>query len=264
MVPETKIRRRLAQQAWQLLRSEKVVAGQRFAAEVLDELEEVGRVALIGGALRELRYAPIKRFQSDLDFVVEVTKPEKFQSLVERRGATPNKFGGFRVSTPVVDIDFWDLRCSWAHTSGYKKVNDLEDVLNTTFFNVDAIIYLLSDRKIYAKPGTLDDLERRYLDINLYPNPNPVGATVRALRRMLELDMRASELLVKYIAAQIDEVGWSKIVQIDRAAYPAKPSLGWVEGLFPKNGCDFLTLMKRTENKLPRMRQLQLCLSERP
>ncbi|MGX9181193.1 hypothetical protein [Mesorhizobium sp. BHbdii] len=258
MAKAEKVERRLARQARSLLR--KLATREGFVAEVLEELGESGRVALIGGALRELRYAPVRHFRSDLDFVVEVRKQDAWKRLVERRCAKPNKFGGFRVSYHHIDIDFWDVTCSWAHTSGYKAVNNLEDVLDTTFFNVDAMIYLLDENKVHAKVGTLEDLDRRFLDINLCPNPNPLGASVRALRRMYELDMRASSNLVQYIASQIDAVGWAKIVMVDRAAYPDRPSLGWINDLHPRSGRDFTDLMRWTENKIPKVQQLALPL----
>ena len=214
----------------------------------------------MGGALRELQYRSSRHFTSDLDFVIEVDNSQGFRNLVKQYSAKPNRFGGHRISLRGIDIDFWEAERSWAHIQGYSKVSRLEDIVHTTFFNVDAILYIINERRIEAKPGTLEALRDRYLDINLLPNPNPLGATVRALRRMCEHKMRASELLTAYIARQIDNVGWQKILLLDETAYGHRPILRSIAGPAPRTGAEFAERIEGNGNRLHRVGQLPLPL----
>jgi len=229
----------LAKRARYLLEDSQFIARDVRATEVLQELKAIGRIALIGSAVRALLNSSLRHFDSDLDFVVEVKDSRAYQRLIDRYSPQQNNFGGYRLSLHGIDIDFWDAQCSWAHTQGHKCVRCLEDVVETTFFNVDAILYIVNERRIEAKLGTLEAIKDGYLDINLYPNPNPLGATLRALRRMCQHNMRASNELVAYIADQLDHFGWDRMSALEKSAYPTKPVLESIAGAVPQTGSEF-------------------------
>lgn len=250
MLESTDTKRELARKARGLLERAHVSSGNRHASYLFKDLMAIGRVALIGGAIRELKYRPIHHFSSDLDFVVEENHENSLKKVALNYRAKPNRFGGYRVSFDNIDIDFWSAKQSWANVEKIKRVDCLEDVVNTTFFNVDAIMYIVEEDRIVAKPGTLEALRDRYLDINLVENPNPLGATVRALRRMHEHRMKASGRLLDYIAEQIDRNGWKAIIKLDEYAYPDKPIIYKVSDLFWKSGAEFSESIRKNNGKL--------------
>ena len=205
---------------------DRYIKGDREVAAALDRLREAGRVALVGGALRELHFRPPAQFRSDLDFVVEVQDAAAFKRIVSYYKAQPNKFGGYGLTFDRgIKVDFWSAEETWANVKGHRNVSKLEDIVETTFFNVDALIYILGENRLVAKEGTREALSKRFLDVNLLPNPNPSGAAVRAIRRLLEHRMRVSEVLLDFIARQIDSVGWHYLSDLDAKAYPQLPLL---------------------------------------
>lgn len=202
------------------------VKRDRQVAVALDRLCEAGRVALIGGALRELHFRPPGQFESDLDFVVEVHDPVAFKQVVSLYEAKRNSFGGYGIVLDSgIRVDFWNAHETWAHVNGYRNVSHLEDIVETTFFNVDAILYILRENRLIAKEGTREALNERFLDINLLPNPNPAGAAIRAVRRLADHHMKSSTVLLEFIGEQIDKFGWSHLVNLDAKAYPQRPIL---------------------------------------
>jgi len=249
----------LTKRAKYLLEKSKVMSRDARASLVLRRLQDIGRVALIGGAIRDLAFKTNHSFASDLDFVVEVEDSHAYTDLIDSYHARANKFGGYRISLEGIDIDFWEAKSSWANTRGHRVVESLEDVLETTFFNVDALLYIVSDDKIQVKEGTFEALDKRYLDINLRPNPNPLGAAVRALRRMCQFDMQASRHLAEFIAEQIDSNGWEKIAALERMAYQRSTTLQKV-AKSPSNGLEFLANLEENNFKLPLICQLELSL----
>tara|TARA_R110002049_G_scaffold294379_1_gene480971 strand:- start:97 stop:879 length:783 start_codon:yes stop_codon:yes gene_type:complete len=228
------------------------------AGGVYQRLLEVGRVGLIGGAMRELHYGSARKFRSDLDFVLEVKNERAFERLLHGYKHTRNRFGGYRISTWSLDIDFWDVRTTWAHTTGLRNVSCLEDVVETTFFNVDALIYIDAENSLIAKDGALGAIEERFLDINLEENPNPLGAAVRALRRMHDHNMCVSDTLAAFISDQIDEFGWDRMSWQDRFAYPNRPVLQTLAMAIPRSGDEFRELIDEHSNRLPKIEQLKL------
>ena len=99
------------------------------------------------------------------------------------------------------------------------KVKTFEDLLDVTFFGSDAAIYSLDNGKITAKEGYFDNLRRKTLEINLLPNPNPIGNTVRALRYVVIKDFGWGPKLSEFVAEQIGIHGWQVIIDREIASF---------------------------------------------
>lgn len=232
--------------------------GRQALAEVfLNPLSEIGRVGLMGGAVRDLAFMSVKEFSSDLDFVVEVERRERFDAFVESHSLIRNSFGGYRLMLPGLNVDFWEAGQTWAGRQGLRKVATLEDVLNTTFFNIDALIFVVGEHRVIEREGTLESIEQRLLGINLKENPNPIGATVRTLRRMHQFELFLDNELAEFVADSIDANGWDCLVQRDFLAYPARPFLHAIFVNAPRHGKDFLEMIAEHENALPSAQQLE-------
>lgn len=177
----------------------------------LRELRAQGHLVLIGGMLRDVAMFGNAGFKSDLDFVINPYDLAAFEKQMHAIGARVNRFGGYALPSKKWQIDVWPLQRTWAHLEGYVRVRMVGDLRDVTFFSCDAIIYDLAYKKLCAKPGYFDDLDRKMLEINLRPNPNPKGNAVRALRYALMKGFHWGPNLSRFVAETIDEVGWDAL-----------------------------------------------------
>lgn len=220
----------------------------------------MGSVGLIGGAVRDLALQSLLAFKSDLDFVLYVEDRRAFTELVSRLKTTRNAFGGYRAMVGRLQVDFWEAGESWAHLHGHYHVTSLADVRHTTFFNLDALIYDVGGKQLFADEATLEDLIHGTLDINLRPNPNEDGAAIRALRRLRKHGLKASSTLIDFLSERIDSSGWDVLIRKDREAYPHAPVLGGLFNGSHPTALSFSQEMKATDGRLLAARQYELDL----
>jgi hypothetical protein len=167
---------------------------------------------VIGGLLRDLSFVGNSGFKSDVDFVVDPVSMTEFDRLALQRGARLNRFGGFGITLHRWKVDVWPLERTLAAVHGYAKVKSLQDLVHTTFFDCDAVLYDVMAHKVTAKRGFFKRIQSRVIDINLEPNPNPLGNAVRALRYAYRWDAAFGEKLVMHVAKQIHDHGWKALV----------------------------------------------------
>lgn len=248
----------LAKKAKRLLADDTLPGRRALANEFLAPFSEIGRLALMGGAVRDLAFMPVSEFNSDLDFVVEVEDRDLFDTFVRTHSLLRNSFGGYRLRLQSLNVDFWDVAQTWAGVRGLRNVETLEDVLETTFFNIDALMYIVDEGRVVEREGTLESIGERRLAINLKENPNPVGASVRTLRRMHQFELSLADELAAFVAHSIDAYGWRCLVKRDFDAYPTRPLLHAMFADVPRGGSDFLDIIAGYENRLPYPLQLEL------
>lgn len=92
-------------------------------------------------------------------------------------------------------------------------MSTVNDLRRATFFNCDAIVYDIESSSIRASKNYFDDLKGKVLEINLEPNPNPSGSSVRAFRYALLKGFSWGPKLSRYVAETIDTVGWDSLVE---------------------------------------------------
>lgn len=185
--------------------------GREDVRRTLRDLHTHGHLVLIGGMLRDVAMFGNAAFKSDLDFVIDPFDLAAFEKHMHAIGARVNRFGGYALPSKRWQIDVWPLQRTWAHLKGYVHVRKVGDLRDVTFFNCDAIIYDLSRKKLSAKPGYFDNLDRKVLEINLRPNPNPKGNAVRAFRYALIKGFHWGPNLSRFMAETIDKVGWNEL-----------------------------------------------------
>jgi hypothetical protein len=147
-------------------------------ARTLGQLEQIGHLALVGGAVRDVARVGIERFRSDLDFVFHNGDLQAYVRLMEKLGAARNRFGGYRFDVGRTQVDVWALEHTWAHVAGYRRVGSIEDVLRCTFFDWDAILYDLPTRRIITFESYFNRVRSGVLDINLLENPKVTSVNV--------------------------------------------------------------------------------------
>ena len=174
-----------------------------------------GPMAIFGGLIRDLALGYSRGFSSDIDVVVKDMPVDVLERALEPLSAQRNKFGGFRVQIGRWELDIWTFDGTWAFTNGLVGGREMHDLLKTTFFNWDAVLFELEQREIVCAPSYFTDIRERRLTIKLRQTPNELGAAVRTLRLMYTDEASLSPELASFLHAQILLHGIHAIVAED-------------------------------------------------
>jgi len=197
----------------------------QFLRRLLDEhFAEFDRVAVIGGLVRDFAYEGRSSFHSDIDLVIDAPQ-ERIAQLATILNATPNRFGGFCSKQGHWKIDFWALETTWARK--HVPIESLEDIVSCTFFDWDAVAYDLKKRKLICAKNYLSQIRNRTLDINLLPNPSPLGNLVRAVRRLMIWKVQPGPRLRQFIHEHLDDSALRFIQTKELELYTYAVSTRW-------------------------------------
>lgn len=196
-----------------------------FLRRVLeDRFAAFDRIAVIGGLVRDFAREGRAGFRSDVDLVIDAPA-DRVAALAAELGATSNRFGGFGCKQGPWKIDFWALETTWARR--HVSVQRLEDIVACTFFDWDAIAYDLKGRRLICADNYLGRIRKRTLDINLLPNPSPMGNLVRAVRRLVLWKLQAGPSLQGFISEHLDEAALRFIQEKEAELYASPVSTRW-------------------------------------
>ena len=196
-----------------------------FLRRLLDEhFTTFDRIAVIGGLVRDFAYEGRSGFHSDIDIVIDAPQ-ESVARLAALLNATANRFGGFGCKQGPWKIDFWALETTWARK--HVSIESLDDIVSGTFFDWDAIAYDLKERRLICSEDYLSRIWNKTLEVNLYPNPSPLGNLVRAVRRLMIWDLQAGPLLGKFISKHLDDSALRYIQLKEAELYANSVSLRW-------------------------------------
>lgn len=193
--------------------------GKSEIREALDDFRNYGSIALFGGVIRDLCLVGNKGFASDVDLVVKTDKWDEFESNLEKYNCCKNKYGGYRIQLSKWSIDLWRLEETWASKHGYVDVNTFDDLCDTTFFDWDAIGYDLENKRIFAKHDYLERIRGQILDIDLLPNPNPLGNSIKALRYLEKYDAKLSPRLAAYIFEVLNGLNADELSELEKMSH---------------------------------------------
>lgn len=166
---------------------------------------------IFGGMLRDFALGNAREFSSDIDLVSLASKGD-IAKAVERFSPLRNKFGGYRFAVNRQVYDIWAFDETWAFREGLVKGTDLQDILKTTFFNVDASAYSITRDCCYISPVMQSSIEAKVLDINLAENPSPDKMVRRAIRLGCEEDFAIGQTLACFLLRRL------KLQHLDRVS----------------------------------------------
>ncbi len=169
------------------------------------DLNPIGEVLLFGGLLRNAALFGLTNFRSDIDVVVAGSKAESLARVLDRFGPVRNSFGGYRLRLDSFQVDIWTLDSTWAFRKGLVKGETVEDLLQTTFFNWDAIAYSLNSGTLYSKDGYIEEIRGSFLDIVLSVNPNPIGMLKRTVNLIKATSAVLSPSLVTFVLDTVEQ-----------------------------------------------------------
>lgn len=178
---------------------------RRPLTSFIEELNEVSSAVIFGGLIRDVCLHGVKKFKSDVDIVVRCQDSQAFERFIQSRNVQKNKFGGYRLQVSRWLVDIWEFENTWAFSNGFIDPVDEKSLLETTFFNWDAIFYDVLERQLEFRDGYFDDLSNKVLDMNLEDNPNELGAFIRTLRLVSKNSAKTSRGLTEFMLSSFDK-----------------------------------------------------------
>ena len=182
------------------------------------EFGDFEKVSIFGGMIRDIARDGKRGFQSDVDLVIDAPA-EQVKELAERLSAKPNLFGGFGYTSTRWEVDFWALETTWAYKQGHISASSVDDLMEGTFFDWDAAHYDIKSRQLHSQPGYLERIRSRTLGINLVNTPSAVANAVRAVRRVLLWDLRASQSLLDFVEQVVLDEGIEALSRYEKRKY---------------------------------------------
>lgn len=173
---------------------------------------------IVGGLVRDLARGGIGSRHFDVDVVLNFDEKE-VRRIGETLNAIPNRFGGFGIVQKGWKIDFWALSTTWAYREGHASLHYPVDIIDTTFFNVDAVAYDIENEYVHMSDGYLEDLRNGLLEIKLEPNPSIKGNAVRAVRRLMMWQYACGPKLERFLRQNIDDAMFNHIIETERRLY---------------------------------------------
>lgn len=170
--------------------------GSSAISKLLSEFKEI---AVFGGAIRDVALGMNVNQASDIDIVVDAEEIELKKIFRHDFLHDYTKFGGLRFKYHNRHYDIWSLKKTWAFKEGHVKCGTMEDLVRTTFFTIDAAYYTLPSHDLTCHARYFSDLEKKVLDINLEPNPNPSRMAKRALAMAINHQFSLTPHLVDYV-----------------------------------------------------------------
>ncbi len=186
---------------------------------VIDLLSPAGSVGIFGGALRDLALTGNQSFPNDVDLVVSTDDLDHLSWLVKDFQPVRNRYGGYSFRSQHWKFDVWALSQTWAIREGLIPASDLSDLVKTTFFDWDAIVFDTKTKRLSTCDDYFEKISMGMVGINLARNPYPLGNAVRALRMYLSMRAGLSISLGDYVLSVIDEVGMHELVDAERKGF---------------------------------------------
>lgn len=138
----------------------------------------------------------------------------------ESRSGTKNRFGGYRLVLPRGGrIDVWPLQRTWAFRQGVRRGSSLADLVGTTYFSWDSIVYDLKSGRIHCRNDYVPKIESGIVDIELPDNPYPLGALVRTLRLIASSKANLTSRLARHTLELFQCHSISDIVSAEYRGY---------------------------------------------
>ncbi len=195
----------------------RTVRRPKLKEAITEVIKTLPDTVIFGGMIREFSLGNARGFVSDIDLVSMATQSD-ISLAVSQYNAVRNKFGGFRFEIEKQRFDIWSLADTWAFKSGFASGVGFNDLLQTSFFNIDAACYHVDRKQLLFLPGYEGWIKDHVLDINLAENPHPLSMARRALVLIQTRQLAATRRLAEYIVSHVDnqDLTWTEQILIDK------------------------------------------------
>jgi hypothetical protein len=199
------------------------MAERSAVGRFIDEVSVSADIFVFGGALRDISLFGAPSFASDVDTVIQVHDREAFMDILGQYETVQNKFGGHRVRFGRWNFDVWEVSRTWAFAEGVVEAHSPLSLLETTFFNWDAILYEWRSGSLHHDRNYFSDLSQKYLELVLEDNPNAVGALVRTLRTIcLSDEIQTGPRLSAFLVAGLIDTSNEEILSYEANSFSGK------------------------------------------
>lgn len=206
-----------------------VIGRARTASQLIRRVHDRdARVAVFGGLVRDMLQVTPAQFSSDLDLVVDGLSTEQLAAIIDDlplKIAQRNKFGGWRLGDGDSRIDIWPLHMTWAFREGHVHGGDFGDLLHTTFFDQDAVVYDLTHRRLHVHPRARAAWAAGVVELNLVTNPNPFGAVLRTLRLAARPDLHVGPRLTRWLVEHGTRYAPAELCRAEQSRWPSSRRL---------------------------------------
>jgi len=194
---------------------------RRAVYRVIKSLDQLGHAYIFGGSIRDIILLGGNRLNSDIDLAINVGDRRGFADFLRHHHAQRNKFGGYRIKIDRWFFDIWETRDTWAFVEGIVNYKTPISLLQTTFFNWDAIFYDVKNKRLHFSEDYFESIKSKFLEINLAENPNKMGAFVRSLRIIISHEQIVTgPILTDFIKSRFDRVEDTEILNYEQKSFP--------------------------------------------
>ncbi len=193
--------------------------GHNEVAQCIKNIRYIGKAAIFGGMLRDLSIGGNRYFCSDVDVVIETDDFKALKQFISQYQYRMNAYGGYRIYLKKWRMDIWPLSNTWAFQHYPFTEISFDTLLQTTFFNWDSVIYIISTQAIHCPTLYFDDLSAGFLDINFEPSPNIIGTLVRTLRMISWNQTNLSPKLAHYLSQHLADFDHVSIIKAEQKGY---------------------------------------------
>jgi hypothetical protein len=199
-------------------------AWKRPLRRALGRISENSWSAVIfGGVLRDLFLFGASEVPRDVDIVVEGVTTSDLEGVFHDLIVEKNRFGGLRLRIRGWLIDIWCFQDTWAIRNQVIKSQGLQDLVRTTFLNVEAVAAEINTvrgrrRQVFSS-GFFDAVQGQVLDINLESNPHPALCVIRTIITAIRLDFFLSPRLATYVVEQTKKASLSQVMEAQESHY---------------------------------------------
>lgn len=162
---------------------------------------------IFGGAVRDLC---LGENINDIDIVIDGNLQSVKDALASQEiKYFETKFGGCRFEYNKQMYDIWNISSTWAIANGHVPMcrDVFRPLLYTTFFNRDSLYYDLRKKRLnLLHEYQWNVLHKRFLDIVLEKNPNPIKMAKRALSLATGKGYSLSKQLERYVFSHLPEL----------------------------------------------------------
>jgi hypothetical protein len=134
---------------------------------------------VFGGAVRDILIN--SNLTSDIDIVADINNEILYDLLISTFGniINKNKYDGYRFIFENHSYDIWSLELTYAYKKNYVKIKTIKNLINTTFFSWDSVLYHCNEKQIITIPDYHQYIRNKKIVIN------PIGdfqQTIKALK----------------------------------------------------------------------------------
>lgn len=143
------------------------------AKVMMNQMEQIGRLYLIGGVLREYQDHKDIRYLRDIDIVIDVLDEDKWKRFLQEYQPTINEFGGYKFICEGLVFDSWRIEETWAfrnHIISFSSGKAICALADSVYLNLDSIVYDWTN-DIWKMDKYQKAMESKILDIVLEKNP---------------------------------------------------------------------------------------------